>query len=57
MFNIVKRRDFMLADDVPSLQEAERIRSEKYDRDHLVVMRASTERVNPLLNPPPGRCC
>jgi hypothetical protein len=44
MFNIVKRRDFMLADDLPTLSEAERLRLEKYGREYIVVSRAASER-------------
>jgi hypothetical protein len=37
MFNIVKRRDFMLGQDLPTRQEAEKLLAEKYGRDHIVV--------------------
>jgi len=40
MFNIVKHRDFMLADNVPTWREAENLRLEKYGHDYLVVIRA-----------------
>ena len=43
MFNIVKHRDFMLADNVPTWREAENLRLEKYGRDYLVVIRAAVE--------------
>ena len=42
MFNIVKRRDFVLADDLPSIQEAEQL-LEKYGLDYIVVSRVDTE--------------
>ncbi len=42
MFNIVRRRDFVLADDLPSMQEAEQL-LEKYGHDYIVVIRADTE--------------
>ena len=38
MFNIVKRRDFMLADDLPTRQEAEKVR-DQYGREYVVVSR------------------
>ena len=37
MFNIVKRRDFMLADDLPTLEQAEQMLFDKYGRDYIVV--------------------
>lgn len=43
MFNIVKRRDFMLADDMVSWHEAEKLRLEKYDHDHIVIIRADAD--------------
>jgi hypothetical protein len=43
MFNIVKHRDFMLADNVPTWREAENLRLEKYGHDYLVVIRAEVE--------------
>ncbi len=43
MFNIVKHRDFMLAEDVPSWREAEQLRLEKYGREYIVVIPADTE--------------
>jgi hypothetical protein len=43
MFNIVKRRDFMLADDLPTLSEADQLRLEKYGREYVVVTRAGSE--------------
>jgi hypothetical protein len=33
MFNIVKRRDFMLAENLPTRQEAEKLCAEKYGGD------------------------
>ena len=40
MFNIVKRRDFMLAQDVATEQEAEQRLRDQYGRDYIVVSRA-----------------
>jgi hypothetical protein len=37
MFNIVKRRDFMLGQPAQTRQEAEKLLAEKYGRDHIVV--------------------
>jgi hypothetical protein len=37
MFNIVKRRDFMLADDLPNREETQRLCDGKYPLDHFVV--------------------
>ena len=37
MFNIVRRRDFMLGRDLPTRQEAEKLLTEKYGKDHIVV--------------------
>jgi hypothetical protein len=37
MFNIVRRRDFMLGQDLPTRQEAEKLLIEKYGKDHIVV--------------------
>jgi hypothetical protein len=37
MFNIVKRRDFMLGKPAQTRQEAEKLLSEKYGPDHVVV--------------------
>ena len=39
MFNIVKRRDFMLAGDLPTLEQAEQMLLDKYGRDYIVVKR------------------
>ena len=36
MFNIVKHRDFILADDVPNWQVAERLRLQKYGHEYIV---------------------
>jgi hypothetical protein len=55
MFNIVKRRDFMLGQDVATAQEAEQRLRDQYDCDYIVVNRADVEPVNePLstLTPP-----
>jgi hypothetical protein len=43
MFNIVKRQDFMLGQDVPTWQEAEELRMQKYGRDHIVIIRTDTD--------------
>jgi hypothetical protein len=48
MFNIVKRQDFMLGQDAPTWQEAEDLRLEKYGRDHIVIIRADTEKAYQL---------
>jgi hypothetical protein len=37
MFNIVKRRDFMLADDLPTREETQRLCDEKHGLDHFVI--------------------
>jgi hypothetical protein len=37
MFNIVKRRDFMPADDLPNREETQPLCDEKYPLDHFVV--------------------
>jgi hypothetical protein len=37
MFNIVKRRDFMLGQHAQTRQEAEKLLAEKYGQDHIVV--------------------
>jgi hypothetical protein len=37
MFNSVRRRDFMLGQDLPTRQEAEKLLTEKYGKDHIVV--------------------
>ncbi len=36
MFNIVKRRDFMLAGDLPTKEEAEKVR-DRYGSEYVVV--------------------
>jgi hypothetical protein len=36
MFNLVKRRDLMLGHDVPTQQEAEKLR-DQYGKDYMVV--------------------
>ncbi len=43
MFNIVKHRDFMLADDVPSWRVAEELRLQNYGHEYIVVIRADIE--------------
>ncbi len=43
MFNIVKRQDFMRGQDVPTWREAEKLRLEKYGREHIVVIPADTK--------------
>jgi hypothetical protein len=40
MFNIVKHRDFMLADDVPTWRLAEELRLQNYGHEYIVVIRA-----------------
>jgi hypothetical protein len=45
MFNIVKRRDFMLAQDVATEQEAKQRLRDQYGRDYIVVSRADAEPV------------
>ncbi|HTF74946.1 MAG TPA: hypothetical protein VK620_11545 [Bradyrhizobium sp.] len=56
MFNIVKRRDFMLANDTSTLQEAEQLLLTNYGRDYIVVNRADAgpieELQTPTLTPP-----
>jgi hypothetical protein len=37
MFNIVKRRDFMLGQPAQTRQEAEKLLAGKYGQDHIVV--------------------
>ena len=55
MFNIVKRRDFMLGQDVATAQEAQQLR-DQYGRDYIVVTRADAEPIekpqSPTLAPP-----
>jgi hypothetical protein len=41
MFNIVKRRDFMLTDD-STREEPQRLRDEKYGLDHFVIQTAQS---------------
>jgi hypothetical protein len=43
MFNIVKHRDFMLADDQATWREAEEVRLQKYGHEYLVVIRADID--------------
>jgi hypothetical protein len=56
MFNIVKRKDFMLGQDVATAQEAEQRLRDQYDRDYIVVNRADVEPVkepqSPAFTPP-----
>jgi hypothetical protein len=49
MFNIVKRQDFMLADDLPTWRLAEEMRLQKYGPGYIVVVRAD---IDPRLPPP-----
>jgi hypothetical protein len=49
MFNIVKRRDFMLADDLPTWRETEELRQQKYGHEYIVVIRAD---IDPGKEPP-----
>jgi hypothetical protein len=51
MFNIVKHRHFMLADDLPSWRLAEEVRLQKYGHEHIVVIRAD---IDPGQEPPPA---
>jgi hypothetical protein len=55
MFNIVKRRDFMLANDTATLQEAKQLLLTNYGRDYIVVNRADAEPIEekqpPTLTP------
>ena len=53
MFNIVKRRDFMLASDTSTMQEAEQLLLAKYGRDYIVVNRADAERIEEPKLPDP----
>jgi hypothetical protein len=48
MFNIVKRRDFMLGQHAQTRQEAENLLVEKYGKDHIVV-EASEPPSNPCI--------
>ena len=41
--NIVKHRDFMLADDLPTWREAEELRLQKYGHEYVVVIRADID--------------
>ena len=43
MFNIVKRRDFMLASDTATAQEAEQLLFARYGHDYIVVNRADID--------------
>jgi len=43
MFNIVKHRDFMLADDLPTWRQAEELRLQKYGHEYTVVIRADID--------------
>jgi hypothetical protein len=51
MFNIVKRGDFMLANDIACWREVEHLRLEKYGHDYVVVSRSDTEPVKELKAP------
>jgi len=51
MFNIVKRRDFMLANDTSTLQEAEQCLLTNYGRDYIVVNRADAKPIEELQTP------
>jgi hypothetical protein len=51
MFNIVKHRDFVLADDLPTWRETEELRLQKYGHDSIVVIRAD---IDPGQEPPRG---
>jgi hypothetical protein len=53
MFNIVKRRDFMLGQHAQTRQEAEKLLAEKYGRDHIVVEAGelSSNPLCPISNP------
>jgi hypothetical protein len=42
MFNIAKRRDFMLVDDLPTREETQRLCDEKYGLDHFVIETAQS---------------
>jgi hypothetical protein len=54
MFNIVKRRDFMLGQAAQTRQEAEKLLAEKYDQDHIVV-EANELPSNPCIRQPGGQ--
>jgi len=43
MFNIVKHRDFMLADDVPTWPLAEELRLQNYGHEYIVVIRVDID--------------
>jgi hypothetical protein len=49
MFNIVKHRDFMLADDLPTWRETEELRLQNYGHEYIVVIRAD---IDPGQEPP-----
>jgi len=51
MFNIIKRRDFMLASDTATAQEAEQLLA-RYDHDYIVVKRADIDPGQELNSPP-----
>ena len=51
MFNIVKRRDFRLGQDVATAQEAEQRLRDQYDCDYIVVNRADVEPIEELQSP------
>jgi hypothetical protein len=50
MFNIVRRRDFMLAQDLPTKEDAEKLLAEKYGRDHIVVETPEPTETQPAIN-------
>ena len=50
MFNIVKRRDFMLADDLPTWRETEELRLQNYGHEYFIVTWAD---MDPGQEPPP----
>jgi len=52
MFNIVKKRDFMLADNLPTAHEAELVRMEKYGHEYIVVIGADIDPATALLDLP-----
>jgi hypothetical protein len=56
MFNIVRRRDFMLGHDLPTREEAQKLCDEKYGGDHVVIETApSVPARNPPAAPVPSR--
>jgi hypothetical protein len=53
MFNIVKRRDFMLGRNVLTEQEAEKLIEETYGADHIVVRAEEPEQASVLTTKSP----